>query len=149
MPNAFKAYPKHPAVAYLSRLHADIGGRILENKKQAHRLAADMIAVEAVIRMFDPAFNVRAISALRRVTGNPWFKRGTLFRHALEALRTAKEPMTVRELADAMLVTKGVTADKKQRNGIEAGVRCSLENHAGKTVERIGEGSPKRWKIAS
>jgi len=52
MPNAFKAYPKHPAVAYLTRLHADIGGRILENKKQTHRLAADMIAVEAVIRMF-------------------------------------------------------------------------------------------------
>jgi len=50
MPNAFKAYPKHPAVAYLSRLHADIGGRILEKKKQTHRLAADMIAVEAVTR---------------------------------------------------------------------------------------------------
>src|ERR1700693_620723 len=98
MPHAFKAYPKHPAVSYLIRLHADIGGRILENKKQAERLADDAKAVEAVIRMFDPEFNARAIAARRRVTGNPWFKRGTMFRVALEALRAAPEPMTVREI---------------------------------------------------
>ena len=36
---AFNAHPDHPAVAYLLRLHADIGGQILENKKQAARLA--------------------------------------------------------------------------------------------------------------
>jgi hypothetical protein len=41
MPHSFKPYPKHPAVAYLIRLHADIGGRILDNKRQAERLAAD------------------------------------------------------------------------------------------------------------
>jgi hypothetical protein len=32
--------------------------------------------VEAVLKMFDPEFNARAIAAKRRVTGNPWFKRG-------------------------------------------------------------------------
>jgi hypothetical protein len=148
MSRTFKAYPKHPAVAYLTRLHADIGGRILENKKQAHRLAADMIAVEAVIKMFDPEFNARAISARRRVTGNPWFKRGTLFRAALDVLRAAQGPLTVRELTDAILAGKGVTgATVKQREGIDAGVRASLESHAGKSVEKAGEGIPKRWRI--
>src|ERR1700693_153682 len=110
MPHAFKAYPKHPAVSYLIRLHADIGGRILENKRQAERLAADAKAVEAVIKMFDPEFNARAISARRRVTGNPWFRRGTMFRAALDALRGATAPMTVREVADAILAAKGVKA---------------------------------------
>src|SRR5215216_3942217 len=37
---AFNAHPDHPAVAYLLRLHADIGGQILENKKQATRARA-------------------------------------------------------------------------------------------------------------
>src|SRR5580698_2899036 len=96
MPHSFKPYPKHPAVAYLIRLHADIGGRILDNKRQAERLAADAVAVEAVIKMFDPEFNARAISARRRVTGNPWFKRGTMFRAALDAMRAAQGPMTPR-----------------------------------------------------
>jgi hypothetical protein len=75
MPHSFKAYPKHPAVSYLIRLHADIGGRVLENKRQAEQLAADAKAVEAVIRMFDPEFNARTVAARRRVTGNPWFRR--------------------------------------------------------------------------
>jgi hypothetical protein len=30
--------------------------------------------------MLDPDFSVRGISAKRRVVGNPWFKRGTLYR---------------------------------------------------------------------
>ena len=149
MPHAFKAHPKHPAVDYLIRLHADIGGRIQENKRQAEKLAADMKHVEAVLKMFDPEFNARAISARRRVQGNPWFKRGTLFRQALDVLRGATAPMAVREIADAILAAKGVTdATAKQHEGLQAGVRPSLENHAGKTVERVGEGVPRRWKIS-
>jgi hypothetical protein len=89
MPHAFKTHAKHPAIAFLVRLHADLGGRIQTNKKGAVRLAEDMKHVEAVLKMFDPEFNARAFAARRRVTGNPWFKRGTLFRAALEALRRA------------------------------------------------------------
>jgi hypothetical protein len=54
----------------------------------------------------------------------------------------------VREIVDAILAAKGVTnATAKQRAGLEAGLRASLENHAGKTVERIGDGVPRRWRI--
>jgi len=150
MNTAFKPHPKHPAVDFLVRLHADIGGRILANKAEAVRLADDMKHVEAVLKMFDPEFSVRGISARRRVTGNPWFKRGTLFRAALDVLRAAQGPLTVQQIADTMLIAKGVQEPtRKERSGIEAGVRSSLENHAGKTVERAGDGVPKRWKIAS
>ena len=150
MPHTFKAHPKHPAVDYLVRLHADIGGRILANRAEAARLAGDAKHVEAVIRMFDPDHNVRAIAARRRVQGNPWFKRGTLFRHALDVLRAAPEPMTVRQITDAVMAAKGITtATAKQRNGIEAGVRASLEDHAGKTVQRVGEGVPKMWRLST
>jgi hypothetical protein len=55
--------------------------------------------------------------------------------------------MSVTEIAAAMLAAKGVKPTTKQRKGIEAGVRCSLESNAGKSVERIGEGVPKRWKL--
>ena len=148
MPHAFKATPNHPAVAYLVRLHADIGGKILDNKKEAARLAASMLAVEHVIKLFNPDFNARTIAARRRQSTNPWFKRGTLFRETLGVLRTAAAPMTVREITDAVLKAKGITdADKRQRNGVEAGIRSSLEDHAGKTVQVMDEGIPKRWKL--
>ncbi len=148
MPHAFKATPNHPAVGYLVRLHADIGGKILENKKEAARLAASMLAVEHVIKLFNPDYNTRAISVRRRQRTNPWFRRGTLFREALGVLRTAAEPMTVRAITDAVLAAKGIMdADKRQRLGIEQGIRSALEDHAGDSVQRVGEGSPKRWQI--
>jgi hypothetical protein len=148
MPHAFKATPGHPAVAYLVRLHADIGGQILENRKEAKRLAENMKHVEAVIKIFDPVYSVRSIAAKRKQKTNPWFKRGTLFREVLGVLRTASAPMTVREITAAVLAAKGIAdADRRQRLGIEAGIRSSLEDHAAKDVERVGEDSPKRWAL--
>lgn len=149
MPHAFKATPNHPAVAYLVRLHADIGGQILDNKKRAAQLAASMLAVEHVIKIFDPDYNVRTISVRRRQKTNPWFKRGTLFREALDVLRKAAAPLTVAEVTDGVLAAKGIRdATAKQRNGIAAGIRSCLESAAGKTVQRVGEGVPKRWQVS-
>ncbi len=148
MPHAFKASPDHPAVDYLVRLHADLGGQIQANKAEAARLAEAMQHVEAVIRLFNPDFNVRTISARRRQQTNPWFRRGTLFRAALDVLRAAKEPLTVAQITAAVLAARGVTdATTRQRQGVEAGIRSCLETNAGKTVARVGEGVPKRWKV--
>lgn len=148
MPHVFKAHPGHPAVDYLVRLHADLGGQIKANKAEAIRLAKAMKHVEAVIKLFDPEYSVRAISVRRRQKTNPWFKRGTLFRVALDVLRASKEPPTVAQITDAVLAAKGVKgATPSQWRGIEAGIRSCLELNAGKTVARVGEGIPRRWRI--
>ena len=76
MPHAFKPRADHPAVPFLVRLHADLGGKILENRKEAKRLAEAMQHVEAVIRLFDPA--VGRIAARRRYKGNGIFSLGEL-----------------------------------------------------------------------
>jgi len=56
--------------------------------------------------------------------------------------------MTVREIADAVLAARKIAdATTPQRKGIEAGLRASLEDHAGKSVQRVGEGTPKRWRL--
>jgi hypothetical protein len=58
--------------------------------------------------------------------------------------------MTVRQIADALLAARYVTnATADQHEGLQAAFRCSLENNAGKTVERVGEGSPRRWQLKS
>src|SRR5713226_3654302 len=97
----------------LEQLHAELGGKILDNKKEAKRLAQAMLHVEAVLKMLEPGYNVRSI-AVRRRKPNPWFKRGTVFRHALDALRAAGKPLTSREIVVRMLAAKGVT-DAKQK----------------------------------
>src|SRR6266513_4907202 len=74
-----------PAIQTLERLHAELGGKILENKQQHANLAEQMRHVEAVIKMLDPGYSLRAISVKRRQP-NPWFKRGTVYRRAVDVL---------------------------------------------------------------
>ena len=150
MPRAFKASPDHPAVAYLVRLHADIGGKLLENRKEAKHLAASMKHVEYVIRLFDPSYDVHHISARRRNKGNAWFKRGTIIRGALDVLRKAQTPLTAREIAERMLAAKGARDDASPKavHNLIASVQMSLQNHDGKSVRRVGMEIPRRWGIA-
>jgi hypothetical protein len=82
MSRAFEA--DNIAVAQLVHLHADLGGKLLACQAQASRVASDMRHVEAVIRMFDPSFDVRRIAVKRRNRNNPWFTRRTLFRAVLD-----------------------------------------------------------------
>jgi hypothetical protein len=51
-----------------------------------------------------------------------------MFRAALDALRAASEPMTVRQI-------------------LQSGLRASLEGHAGKTVERVSPRKPGEDKM--
>ena len=89
----------------LRRLHAEIGGKIIDSRKNTNRLREDKRHVAAVIRMFSPEYDVKAIAARRTYKANPWFKRGTLFRSAIDILRR-----TMREIVSRMLATKGIAS---------------------------------------
>lgn len=145
MPHAFNAHPEHPTVQTLLRLHADIGGRILANQQEAERLRQDMQHVEAVIKMFDPAFNLRPVAVKRRKR-NQWFKRGTIFRHAMDVLRAADAPLTSREIALRMLAARGDSEpDLGAIRDLVGSVQAAMMKHAGEAVQRHGEGMPARW----
>jgi hypothetical protein len=126
------------------RLHAELGGQILENKKEAKRLAESMKHIEAVMKMLQPGYRVQGISVRRRLH-NPWFKRGTLFRHAIDVLRTAEKPLTTNEIVSRMIAAKGI--EKAARGDVRTifgGVHISLKNNAGKVVTKHDERFPVR-----
>jgi len=76
------------------------------------------------------------------------FERGTLFRHALDVLRAAKEPLTTREVVLAMLQAKGLSEPTtRQVQDLYGAVQSSLRNCNGKSVVRVGERVPMRWSI--
>src|SRR5258705_1533569 len=107
-----KAPYASPAIQTLERLHAELGGKILENKQEHENLAGQMRHVEAVIKMLDPSYSLRAISVKRR-RPNPWFKRGTVYRRAVDVLRVATEPLTAREIAERVLATANIKRPDK------------------------------------
>ncbi len=138
-----------PALYALERLHAELGGQILANKEEAGRLAESMRHVEAVLKMLKPGYSVRAISVRRR-KNNAWFKRGTLFRTALEVLRTAEKPLSSIEIAERMIAARGIqNPSKADTEVVRSGVHCSLMKNDGKSVARTDDRSPARWSLKS
>ncbi len=97
--------------------------------------------------MLVPDYNLNRTAVKRRAT-NKWFKRGTLYRKAVDVLRTATEPMTATDLAWAVLAAEGIqTDDKKAVQILGQGIQGCLRNHAGKGVQQVNEGIPARWKL--
>jgi hypothetical protein len=134
------------AVYTLGLLHAELAGKLLANKREAIRLRTAMMQVEAVVKMLEPGFNVASIAAKRRNKSNPWFKRGTLFRSAVDVMRRAGAPMTAREIADALIVGKAPEATRKQAIDLRA-ILVALRKRKGAAV--VGEGAPARWRLAA
>lgn len=136
------------AVHTLTQLHAELAGKIKANATMGEKLRAQMIQVEAVIKLLEPGFNVRIIAPKRRNTGNPWFKRGTLYRSAVDVLRRSQVPMTARELSDALLKGKTPPPTREQAINIQAAILAALRSHQGLGIERVGEAEPAKWRLA-
>jgi len=138
-----------PTLCALRRLHAEIGGKINENRKLAKRLREDKRHVAAVIKMFSPGYDLKAIAARRTYKANPRFRRGTLFRSALDIMRSATEPLTVAQIVDRMLAAKGVARAKSHEiRGLQSAVLASLRNREGKgRVWMADNRIPARWTL--
>ena len=129
----------------LSQFHAELAGKLRDNKRAAVKIRKSMMQVEAVLQMLRPGFNVAGIAAKRRNKSNPWFKRGTLFRSAVDVMRRAGTPMTAREIADKLVADKP-HMNRKQATDLQQAVYAALRKRDGGTV--VGEGSPARWRLA-
>ena len=107
-----------------------MAGKLLADKREAIRLRTAMMQVEAVVKMLEPGINFASIAAKRRNKSNPWFKRGTLFRSAVDVLRRAGTPMTARQIADALVADKAPQATRKQAIDLQAAILAALRKRA-------------------
>src|ERR1700681_3500281 len=92
-----------PAINTLERLHAELGGQILENKQRHGELAEQMRHVEAVIKMLDPGYSLRAISVKRRQP-KPMMTAPDNLERTIEALKNLLS-VAWSDLANPLLTT--------------------------------------------
>lgn len=144
---AFDPKPDSLAVPQLVQLHAQLGAKLQANRKERAKLAADMKHVEAVIRLFDPAYDTRRIAVKRRNKPNSLLKWGTVWRSALEVLRVAEKPLTVKEVAERILAAKGATTGEKAVRDMQNALHSSFLRHKGESVQRVGDRYPQRWQL--
>jgi len=139
-----KILPYH-ALKTLTQLHAELAGKLSANQRETKRLRLAIFEVEAVMKMLSPDVNLRLIAPKRRNVGNPWFKRGTLYRAVIDTLRKATGPMTADDICKAFLAGKTPEATRSQENNLQAAILAALRKRKGGAVE--GDGVPQRWRL--
>src|SRR5579875_3176590 len=89
---------------------AEIAGQIEANQTTLRKLVADLDAVEATIRVFDPNVDLDAVTPRPVPPRHAAFK-GEVTRIVFTCLREAKAPMTSREIAMELIAWRRLNPD--------------------------------------
>jgi hypothetical protein len=137
------ARPNFYFTGILRRKYAQLKGLAGDLLSDQAKVARDMEHVGAVLLMFDPAADLDAIAPIRPYRG----QRRRWNRDAMKILREANQPLTVIELAQRVIMLRGVAEDDtRTRASIVCGLHAVLWR-----LERQGlvmvAGKPRRWAI--
>jgi hypothetical protein len=136
------------AISALKRLHAEFGRTMNETRREAKRITESMKQIEAVLKMLEPGFDLRAVVGHRRPKSVTPYRRGTVFRAVLDALREADHPLTSREMAEALLARAGIANPSyEQVRAMWGSIHSAIRAHQGKTIVRVGDTLPMRWRV--
>jgi hypothetical protein len=104
------------AVNALRNKRAAIAGEIEMHSREIDRLRAELVHLDATMRLFDPDTNPEDIFGKRRFpTCTEYFARGEITRMIYDALRD-RETVTAKELAELALTEKAIPeTDRKTR----------------------------------
>jgi len=133
------------AMNALTKLHAELGGKIKDNIKEAENLREAMMHVEAVIKLLKPEYNVHGIAAKRRNHWSPMFKRGQVFPRSLAILRENGKPMTAKEVTEELMRRYSISnPTRRQYDTIWSLVNGAFRAHP-EAVRGI-DANPRKWE---
>jgi hypothetical protein len=110
----------------LVRRRSELAGELEVSQVRTQRLHADLAALDAVIRQFDPAYPVDAIQARhpRAVAVDAFANMG---RVVLDVLRLAGGPMTIAAVAERVVALRALDAGS-------GAVRAAIESSVGRAL---------------
>ena len=134
-------------VAALKDKRAELSGVIADLEKRIGQHRADLLHVDAVLRLFAPDLDLSEIRprAVRRP--NSWFRPGELARLVLDVLRTAPAPLSVREITGEIMERRGLDGeDGRTAQLLRKLVNNALNRQAADRVERLQDGALVSWR---
>ena len=134
-------------VTGLARKRAELAGEIERTHDRLRDLAADLEHVDATLRMIAPEMVVEAIKSKVFRPPADWSKRGEMTRMVMSVLRTARAPMTTREIAERMVVERGLVADTNTLNSMTRRVACALRRQRELGLARSHDGETGFWNL--
>ena len=115
-------------VSALANKRAEIaGGMIARAQQQLGQFRADLVHLDATIRLFSPAMEPETIPPKRIRQSDLWFEPGGLSRRVLDALRRAGAPIRAPDLVRAVMIDTGLDpADRASFVRVQWKVRDTL-----------------------
>jgi hypothetical protein len=95
-------------VSALANKRAEIAGMIARAQQQLGQFRADLVHLDATIRLFAPAMEPETIPPKRIRQSDLWFEPGGLSRRVLDALRRADAPIRAPDLVRAVMIDNGL-----------------------------------------
>jgi hypothetical protein len=129
---------------------SEVAGAIADLERRAAQQRADLVHVDAVLRLYTPELQPDSIPSRVVRRRNGWFKPGELVRIVLDILRVAPAPMPTREIAAAVMVRRGLDpADTHTARLVGKLVNNTLARQAGDLVEKIALHRSVMWRVRS
>ncbi|MEJ0063969.1 MAG: hypothetical protein WDO70_12500 [Alphaproteobacteria bacterium] len=128
--------------------YAELAGKLKACDDEASRLQAALANLDRTIRLFENDFSPAAIRPL--VPRKPkLFQKGTVIRHALDAMREAGKPLSARDLAIMVLNRQGIqNPDNAAVEHLRRVLTVTLKRKLGDGDIAVTEhGVPRLWSI--
>ncbi|WP_340116401.1 hypothetical protein [Pelagibius sp. 7325] len=134
----------------LTKRRAWLAGEIENTYARLRQLVADLEALDATLLQFDPSLELETIKPKAFRPPSDWAHRGEMSRLVLSILRQAAEPMTTRDIAVEMLVTRALDRnDQKLLRLMTKRVGVALRGQQGNGLVEAesGPGQYKLWRL--
>lgn len=134
----------------LVKRRAELAGDIEKAHQSLSAMVADLENLDATILQFDPTFQVEAIRPKAFRPPKDWANRGEMTRIVLSIMRQAAEPLTSRDVALELLVSRAL--DKNDQRLLRlmtkrVGVALRLQKEKGVVQAQQGPGQYVLWSL--
>jgi hypothetical protein len=134
----------------LVKRRAELAGEIERTYAALGKMVADLEVIDGAIMQFDPDFKVETIKPKAFRPPKDWAHRGQMSRFCLSILRQATEPMTTRDIALEMLVSRALNKnDQKLLNLMTKRVGVALRGQRDNNIVKSSQGTGQfmLWEI--
>jgi hypothetical protein len=138
-------------VTGLVKKRAELAGEIEAGHNRLRELVNQLEHIDATLRIVAPDVGVEAIRPKAFRPPEDWSKRGQMSRLVLSILRTAKGPLTTREIAAQMLLERAMDAeDVRMLRTMTKRVASALreQRDKGRAVSTDGPGTYQLWSVS-
>jgi len=138
------------AVNALRNKRSALMGELALHQQECDRIRSEIIHLDVVLRLFDPATDPGELPALRkRVHRTEWFARGEQTNMVYDAVRE-RGTVSATELAKDAIKRKGIAEHDRATYREFVSKFHNLLQHMGRRgqLDKIGQGQGARWKLA-